>query len=91
MCLKKKEPYSLIELLKKTKDNDFLKLPYTEAVETILKSGVKFQEKIEWGSDLSIEHEKFICNHYQKPVIIYDYPEKIKSFYMKLNDDKKTV
>ena len=70
----------------------FRRLPYTEAVEILLKSGQTFEYPVKWGIDLQSEHERFLTEkHFQCPVILYDYPKGIKAFYMRLNDDDKTV
>ena len=70
----------------------FRRLPYTEAVEILLKSGQTFEFPVKWGIDLQSEHERFLTEkHFQCPVILYDYPKGIKAFYMRLNDDDKTV
>lgn len=74
----------------------FTKLTYTEAIEILKKTvadGHQFEESnIEWGMDMGSEHERYICEVvYKMPCIVYNYPKEIKSFYMKLNDDKKTV
>lgn len=70
----------------------FKKITYTEAVDILLKSGKKFEYKVEWGADLQTEHERFLTDeHFQGPVIVTDYPRDIKAFYMKQNDDGKTV
>jgi len=72
--------------------HDFIRLPYTEAVDILLKSGRKFDYPIEWGKDLQSEHERFLTEeHFRQPVILFDYPRAIKSFYMRCNDDGKTV
>ena len=87
----------LVEKLKFVAENDFERLTYTEAI-TILKESnhnkkKKFQYLIEeWGVDLQSEHERYLVEkHFKKPVILTDYPKDIKSFYMRLNDDGKTV
>ncbi len=73
-------------------DKPFAHLSYTEAVDVLLKSGKKFEFPIHWGADLQAEHERFLTEqHIQGPVILYDYPAAIKSFYMRINDDQKTV
>ena len=73
-------------------DADVNKMTYTEAVETLQKSGEKFEYKVEWGGDLKTEHERYLCEkHFNGPVIVTDYPKDIKAFYMKQNDDGKTV
>ncbi len=83
---------TLIETLEHVIQSDFIRLPYTEAVEILVKSGQKFEYKIEWGTDLQSEHERYLTEtHFKCPVILFDYPRKIKSFYMRLNDDEKTV
>jgi asparaginyl-tRNA synthetase len=82
----------LIERLKSVVDVDFVRLSYTEAVDILQKSGQKFEFKVEWGVDLQSEHERYLVEkHFQKPVILTDYPKDIKAFYMKVNDDGKTV
>ena len=73
-------------------DKPFTHLSYTEAVDILLKSGQQFEFPIHWGADLQAEHERFLTEqHIQGPVILYDYPAAIKSFYMRINDDQKTV
>jgi len=73
-------------------ESGFERLPYTEAVDILLKSGQKFEYKVEWGIDLQSEHERFLVErHFNRPVILFDYPRTIKPFYMKVNDDEKTV
>jgi asparaginyl-tRNA synthetase len=73
-------------------DTPFGRLPYTEAVDILTKSGQTFEFPVAWGSDLQSEHERYLTEkHFQKPVILYDYPRGIKAFYMRLNDDGKTV
>ena len=65
---------------------------YTEAVDILLKSGKKFEYPVEWGIDLQTEHERYITEEvFGKPVFVTDYPKEIKAFYMRLNDDNKTV
>jgi asparaginyl-tRNA synthetase len=88
---------SLIEKLNFIVENNFIRVSYTEAID-ILKNSTpnkkkKFQYLIEeWGTDLQSEHERFLVEkHFKCPVILYDYPAKIKAFYMRLNDDGKTV
>jgi asparaginyl-tRNA synthetase len=73
-------------------DKPFTRLTYTEAVDILTKSGEKFEYPVAWGVDLQAEHERFITEkHVQGPVVLYNYPKEIKSFYMRLNDDGKTV
>ena len=82
----------LISRLQSIIDGDFVRLPYTEAIDILIKSGRKFEFKVEWGLDLQAEHERYLVEqHFQKPVILIDYPKDIKAFYMKQNDDGKTV
>jgi len=82
----------LIERLQKIVDSDFGRVTYTEAVEILKKHNDKFENKVEWGCDLQTEHERFLTEKiYGRPVFVTDYPKEIKAFYMKLNDDNKTV
>ncbi len=82
----------LIERLKFVVDNEFVRLPYTEGVKILEESGKKFEFPVYWGVDLASEHERYLVEeHFKKPVILTDYPKEIKAFYMKLNDDGKTV
>ena len=70
----------------------FVRLPYTEAVDVLTKSGKTFEFPVSWGCDLQAEHERFLTEeHFKCPVILHDYPRGIKAFYMRLNDDGKTV
>jgi asparaginyl-tRNA synthetase len=72
--------------------NEFVRLPYTEAIEILSGSGEAFEFPVAWGSDLQAEHERYLTErHFQKPVILFDYPRAIKPFYMRVNDDGKTV
>lgn len=72
--------------------NDFVRLPYTEGVRILEESGKKFEFPVYWGVDLASEHERYLVEeHFKRPVILTDYPKEIKAFYMKLNDDGKTV
>lgn len=83
---------SLIDTLKFVVNNDFVRLPYTEGVKILEESGKKFEFPVYWGVDLASEHERYLVEeHFKKPVILTDYPKEIKAFYMKLNDDGKTV
>ncbi len=82
----------LLERLDNIVSSDFARITYTEAVELLKKSGEKFQYPVEWGIDLQTEHERYITEKiYKKPVFVTDYPKEIKAFYMRLNDDDKTV
>jgi asparaginyl-tRNA synthetase len=86
----------LIEKLRFVQENDFVRLPYTEAIGVLKNSNPykkgKFQYPVDWGTDLQSEHERYLVEkHFKKPVILINYPKEIKSFYMKQNDDGKTV
>ncbi len=83
---------TLIETLEHVTTSDFERLTYTEAVEILRKSGESFEFPVEWGRDLQSEHERYLTEeHLKKPAIVFDYPKEIKAFYMRLNDDEKTV
>ncbi len=82
----------LIDRLKSVIDTEFVRLTYTEGIDILLKSGQKFEFPVSWGVDLQSEHERYLVEkHFKKPVILTDYPKDIKAFYMKQNDDGKTV
>ena len=82
----------LIERLKFVVDHDFVRLTYTEGVKILEESGRKFEFPVHWGTDLQSEHERYLVEeHFKRPVILTDYPKEIKAFYMKQNDDGKTV
>lgn len=82
----------LIERLKSVINTDFVRMTYTEAVDILMKSGASFEYPVSWGIDLQSEHERYLVEqHFGKPVILTDYPKDIKAFYMKQNDDGKTV
>ncbi len=82
----------LIARLQHVADSPFVRLSYTEAIDILKKSGRTFNFPVEWGVDLQSEHERYLAEeHCKKPVILYNYPEKIKAFYMRANDDGKTV
>ena len=82
----------LIERLQHVASSDFGRVSYTEAVEILKKNNDKFDYKVEWGCDLQTEHERYLTEQvFQKPVFVTDYPKEIKAFYMRLNDDGKTV
>ncbi|MFO0906478.1 MAG: asparagine--tRNA ligase [Pirellulales bacterium] len=86
------ETHTLVETLNKVVSSQFVRLPYTEAVEILEKSGQKFEYPVKWGIDLQSEHERYLTEqHFQSPVILYDYPKDIKAFYMRLNEDGRTV
>ena len=82
----------LLERLQHIVKSDFARVSYTEAVEMLEKVNDRFEYKVQWGSDLQTEHERYLTEEiYKCPVFVTDYPKDIKSFYMKLNDDGKTV
>jgi asparaginyl-tRNA synthetase len=72
--------------------SQFLRVPYTEAIEILLKSGQPFEFPVAWGNDLQAEHEKYLTEtKFKCPVILHDYPRTLKPFYMRVNDDGRTV
>ena len=82
----------LIERLRGVVDCEFVRLDYTEGIRILKESGRKFEFPCDWGCDLQSEHERFLVEeHFKKPVILINYPKEIKSFYMKQNEDGKTV
>ncbi|HBJ76508.1 MAG TPA: asparagine--tRNA ligase, partial [Porphyromonadaceae bacterium] len=82
----------LINRLNFIVENDFVRLPYTEGIDILKSSGRKFEYPVDWGVDLQSEHERYLVEeHFKKPVILTDYPKEIKAFYMKQNEDGKTV
>lgn len=82
----------LIDRLHFVVNNDFKRLKYTEAVDILMQSGQQFEFPVSWGCDLQAEHERYLVEkHFARPVILTDYPKEIKAFYMKMNDDGKTV
>ena len=82
----------LLDRLDNIVNSDFARITYTEAVDLLLKADKEFQYPVEWGIDLQTEHERYITEEiYKKPVFVTDYPKDIKAFYMRLNDDNKTV
>ena len=82
----------LIERLKSVIGTEFVRLTYTEGIKILEASGEKFEYPVHWGVDLQSEHERYLVEkHFKKPVILTDYPKDIKAFYMKQNDDGKTV
>lgn len=83
---------TIIETLRHIIDSPFERLTYTEAVSILEKSGKSFEFPVSWGSDLQSEHERYLTEeHLRRPVILTDYPKSIKAFYMRVNDDDKTV
>jgi len=90
--LQKMYDNELIPSLNFVIENDFERLPYTRAIEILTVSKQKFEFPVSWGIDLQAEHERYLVEqHFKKPVILTDYPKEIKAFYMKQNDDGKTV
>lgn len=82
----------LLNRLQFVLDNKFVRLTYTEGIDILEKSGHQFEYPVHWGTDLQAEHERYLVEkHFKCPVILTDYPKEIKSFYMKQNDDGKTV
>ena len=82
----------LIERLEFVVKNDFQRLTYTEGIEILKASGEKFEFPVNWGCDLQSEHERYLVEkHFKRPVILINYPKEIKAFYMKQNEDGKTV
>lgn len=83
---------TLLETLNGIMSSPFERMTYTEAVDLILKSGKKFEYEVKWGDDLQSEHERYLTEEaVGRPVVVTDYPKDIKAFYMRLNDDEKTV
>ncbi|MEZ9525541.1 asparagine--tRNA ligase [Enterovibrio norvegicus] len=81
-----------ITRLEKFVDSDFAQIDYTDAIDILLKSGQTFENPVEWGIDLASEHERYLAEkHFEAPVVVKNYPKDIKAFYMRLNDDGKTV
>ena len=82
----------LFDRLNNVVNSDFGRITYTEAIEILKKNNDKFEYPVEWGSDIQTEHERYLAEHiFKRPVFVTDYPKDIKAFYMKLNDDGKTV
>lgn len=82
----------LIERLEGVLNSEFGRVTYTDAIDILSKNNDKFQYKVSWGCDLQTEHERYLTEvYFKKPVFVTDYPKDIKAFYMKLNDDQKTV
>ena len=83
---------SVLETLEKVVSKEFQRLTYTEAIDLLSKAEQDFEFPVGWGSDLQSEHERYLCEEvFKSPVVVTDYPSDIKPFYMKLNDDEKTV
>ena len=84
--------HGLLSRLEQVASSDFGRITYTQAIDILKNSGQKFDYPVEWGCDLQTEHERYLTeHHFQKPVFVTDYPKEIKAFYMRLNDDGKTV
>ncbi len=82
----------LIERLENVVNSDFGRISYTDAIEVLKKADVKFEYPVEWGSDIQTEHERYLSeNVFKRPVFVTDYPKDIKAFYMRMNEDNKTV
>lgn len=82
----------LIERLRHVADSDFVRVSYTDAIKILEQHNDEFEFKVSWGADIATEHERYLTEkHFGKPVFVTDYPKEIKSFYMRLNDDGKTV
>ena len=83
---------TLLERLTALRNSDYAKVTYTEAIEVLTKSNQDFKFPVFWGVDLRTEHERYLTEQvYKKPIFLVDYPKDIKAFYMRLNDDGKTV
>jgi asparaginyl-tRNA synthetase len=83
---------TVLASLQNIADNEFVRLPYTEAIDILMGSGQTFEFPVAWGRDLQSEHERYLTEqHFKRPVILFDYPRTIKPFYMKCNEDGKTV
>lgn len=83
---------TVLERLTNIVDQPFVKVTYSDAIDILLKSGKKFEFPVEWGIDMASEHERFLSEtHFKAPVVVTDYPRDIKAFYMRLNDDERTV
>jgi asparaginyl-tRNA synthetase len=81
-----------IDRLQRIVETQFIRLPYTEAVQILEQCGQSFEYPVAWGNDLQSEHERYLTEQkFQAPVILYDYPRSIKPFYMRVNDDQRTV
>ena len=83
---------TVLERLTNILDQPFVRVTYSDAIDILLKSGKKFEFPVEWGIDMASEHERFLSEiHFKAPVVVTDYPRDIKAFYMRLNDDERTV
>src|SRR5262249_23251666 len=83
---------TVLDALNSVANEPFRRCSYTEAIDLLEESGEKFEFPVNWGADLQAEHERYLTEKkFNAPVILYDYPRQIKAFYMRLNDDGKTV
>ena len=83
---------TVLETIRHILTSEFLRVSYTEAIDVLTKSGETFEFPVAWGNDLQAEHERYLTEkHFKQPVILYDYPRTIKPFYMRVNDDGRTV
>ncbi len=83
---------TVLERLTNIVDQPFVRVTYSDAIDILSKSGKKFEFPVEWGIDMASEHERFLSEtHFKAPVVVTDYPRDIKAFYMRLNDDERTV
>jgi asparaginyl-tRNA synthetase len=83
---------SVLPRLEQIVKSSFLRVSYTDAIDILRKSGQTFEFPVEWGTDLQAEHERYLTEkHFNSPVILYNYPRTLKPFYMRVNDDGKTV
>jgi asparaginyl-tRNA synthetase len=83
---------TVLERLTNIVDQPFVRVTYSDAIDILLKSGKKFEFPVQWGIDMASEHERFLSEtHFKAPVVVTDYPRDIKAFYMRLNDDERTV
>jgi asparaginyl-tRNA synthetase len=86
------DTHTLLATLESVVKDEFVRLSYTDAVAILEKCGQKFDYPVRWGIDLQSEHERYLTEqHFKRPVILFDYPKEIKAFYMRLNDDDRTV
>jgi asparaginyl-tRNA synthetase len=82
----------LIKRLSQVRESAFARITYTDAIEVLKNAGKKFDYPVSWGMDLQTEHERFLAEeHFGRPVCVYNYPKEIKAFYMRMNDDNRTV
>lgn len=90
--LAKRSDPGLADTLRSIVDSEFVRVGYSEAIEILKKSGRSFEFPVDWGVDLQTEHERYLTEqHFKKPVIVRDYPKDIKAFYMRVNDDQRSV